>query len=318
MRKLARKHPAVARILWYVDYLLVRGAVALFRLLPLDAASRAGQCIGRVLGPCLVKKSAIMDENLSVAFPGRPPAERRQLIRQIWARVGRLLAEYPHLGTIAADPARIEIEQRGPAYSAGNDARRVFVTAHQSNWEVAILGMARLGIESTTLYSPASNPFLNRLLHESRSALCCELIPRDNSARPLMRAIAAGRSAAMVVDRRVDNGVEIEFFGHDKESTLMPARLALRFGGGITPIQVERLEGARFRVVVHPSIVPQDPQAPVDVQAVDMTKQVHQLFERWIKSSPEDWFCSKRLWPKRIMQSMSDSARAPGKIADVE
>ena len=34
-------------------------------------------------------------------------------------------------------------------------------------------------------------------------------------------------------------------------------------------------------------------------QATDMIRQVHQLFESWIRQNPEEWFCSKRLWPKR-------------------
>jgi len=33
-------------------------------------------------------------------------------------------------------------------------------------------------------------------------------------------------------------------------------------------------------------------------QAIDMIQQLHQLFESWIRQRPEDWFCSKRLWPK--------------------
>ena len=29
-----------------------------------------------------------------------------------------------------------------------------------------------------------------------------------------------------------------------------------------------------------------------------MIQQVHHQFESWIRQQPEDWFCSKRMWPK--------------------
>ncbi len=301
-RKLARKHPSVARALWYLDYMVVRGIVGLFRALPVDAASRVGSFLGRMIGPQLRKKSQIIGENLAVAFGGLSDSERKRMTSGVWEQAGRVLAEYPHLDTINGDDSRIEIEFRGTsAESLLGSEHLVFVSAHQSNWEVAILAMAKLGIESTTLYSPSSNPFLDHMLRESRGALRCELVPRDNSMRPLMRAMSTGRAAAMVVDRRVDSGADIEFFGHDKKSSVLPARLALKFGCGVTPVQVERQDGARFRVTFHAPIMPQDLQASAEVQAAEMTAHVHRLFEQWIKESPQDWFCSKRLWPKRIM-----------------
>ena len=42
-------------------------------------------------------------------------------------------------------------------------------------------------------------------------------------------------------------------------------------------------------------------------QAIDMTQQVHQQFENWIRQQPEDWFCSKRLWPKGNIQTTKEA-----------
>jgi KDO2-lipid IV(A) lauroyltransferase len=171
----------------------------------------------------------------------------------------------------------------------------VIVTAHLSNWEVVASAMARLDIPNASLYTPPSNPFMARMLKQSRLALNCELLPRDNSARLLMRALKQGRTAAMVMDRRIDEGKAIPFFGHDKTSTLVP-------------VQVERLEDARFRVTFHPPIRPGDPTASEEVQATDMITQVHAQFESWIRQRPEDWFCSKRLWTNSKMKKHPEKA----------
>jgi KDO2-lipid IV(A) lauroyltransferase len=78
----------------------------------------------------------------------------------------------------------------------------------------------------------------------------------------------------------------------------IPAKLALKFDCDQIPVQVERFEGARFRVTFYPPVRPGNPGDCKNDQAIDMIRQVHQLFESWIRQSPEDWFYSKRLWPK--------------------
>jgi Kdo2-lipid IVA lauroyltransferase/acyltransferase len=113
----------------------------------------------------------------------------------------------------------------------------------------------------------------------------------------------------MVMDRRVDDGVPIRFFGHDKLSTIVPARLALKFQCELVPIQVERLQDARFRVTFHPPVRPADPGAEETDQAIDMIQQVHRLFEEWIRQNPQDWLCSKRLWPRGKMEPPENSER---------
>ena len=167
--------------------------------------------------------------------------------------------------------------------------------------------MAKLGIPNVSLYSPPSNPLLDRMLLESRQALNSDLLPRDNSTRLLMRALKNGQSIAMVMDRRVDEGKLIRFFGRDKLSTIMPAKLALKLSCDLVPVQVERLQDAHYRVIFHPPVRPENTSVDETTQAINMIQQIHQQFENWIRQQPEDWFCSKRLWPKEKTQQTKES-----------
>jgi KDO2-lipid IV(A) lauroyltransferase len=299
LRKLAREHRTLQQLLWRLDFAMIWLLGKLFTLLPIDTASRVGERVGRWVGPRLKRKSEIYRENLARAFPELGEAELEALLVRAWGRAGRVLAEYPHLPALLTEPERLQIDLRQPLSACGDPPRPcIVVSAHQSNWEVAASALARLGIPNASLYSPPTNPLLDRLLLESRRALNCELLPRDNSARALMGALREGRTVGMVVDRRVDEGRAVRFFGHDKPSTLMPARLALKYGCDLVPAQVERLRDARYRVTFHPPIRPADPGADETAQALDMTQQLHRQFEAWIRQCPQDWFCSKRLWPK--------------------
>ncbi len=312
LRKIAREHRFVQRLLWSLDFALVWSLVKFFSLLPVDWSSSLGSRVGGIIGPLMRRKTAIFEENFRIAFPEKSPEEISQLVRASWRNAGRVLGEYPHLGALLREDQgeRLEVVVRDPERTFSNSGKpAVVVGAHLGNWEVNALGMARLGIASACLYSPPVNPWLDRMLLESRAALNCELLPRDNSTRLLVKALNKGRTVAMVMDRRVDEGKPVPFFGRDKLTTIVPARLALKFKCDLIPSQVERLEGARFRVTFHPPVVPTNPDDCMTDQATDMIRQVHQLFESWIHQHPEEWFCSKRLWPKR-----PDNAAQPAVI----
>ncbi|MEM9254109.1 MAG: lauroyl acyltransferase [Pseudomonadota bacterium] len=310
LRQLARRHRPLRQILWRLDYALLWLLQKILLCLPVDASSRMGERLGRFIGPRLKRKTAIYRENLAIAFPELSAAQLDDLIHRAWGRAGRILAEYPHLATFLENPERLEIEIREPIPTFADTSQPcVVVSAHVSNWEVVCSAMARLGMPNASLYSPPTNPFLDRMLLESRQALDCELLPRDNSARALMKAMKEGRTAGMVMDRRVDDGKPIRFFGHDKLSTIMPAKLALKFNCALVPAQVERLQDARYRVTFHPPIRPSLPHADEVTRAIDMTQQLHDQFEDWIRQKPEDWFCSKRLWPKGKIDEIEEADR---------
>lgn len=304
LRNLARQHEPLRQLLWRVDFVLIWTLLKLLQALPIDLSSRVGSRLGYLIGGRMKGKSAIFRQNLAIAFPEKGDDELNALVRQSWSRAGRILAEYSHLETIFADPERLQIKILEPVETYENPSRpSVFISAHQSNWEVVCPTMAKLGIPNASLYSPPTNPLLDKLLMESRYALNSKLLPRDNSARSLVRALKEGRSIAMIIDRRVDEGKPIAFFGRDKPSTIVPAKLALKFNCDLVPVKIERLKDARFQLTFQKPIRPNNPEQDETAQAIDMTRQAHQQFEGWIREKPEDWFCSKRLWPKGTLDS---------------
>jgi KDO2-lipid IV(A) lauroyltransferase len=151
---------------------------------------------------------------------------------------------------------------------------------------------------------------LDEHLLESRAVLKCELIPRDNCARALVERLTAGQTVGMLVDRPVSNGGRpIPFFGREKSTTLLPAKLALKFDCDLVPARVERIKDARFKVTFYPPVRAGSDGGSKTDQALDMLRQVNGIFEDWIRQQPGDWFCSKRIWPK---SRSNDLDRAPG------
>jgi len=312
LRKIARKHEFLRQLLWRVDFALIWSLLALFRLLPVEWASTLGAKAGAIIGRLARRKTAILEENFRIAFPEKSPHEIKHLAKASWSSAGRVLSEFPHLDHILNDRGdqRLEIIVRDPDLTFRDRNRpAVVVGAHLSNWEMIASALGRLGIVTTALYSPPSNPWLDRMLLESRAALKCELVPRDNCARPLVERLNAGRTVGMLVDRPAGGGKLIPFFGREKSTTTLPAKLALKMDCDLIPAQVERIKGAHFRVTFHPPVRPANPGDCKNDQALDMMRQIHQLFEGWIRQRPEDWFCSTRVWPKARPDNLEKARR---------
>jgi len=311
VRKKAQKIVWLRKVLWAVDFLLVGSVVKLLGLLPVDLASSLGRGLGKLFSRLISRKNDKVRDNLRIALPEKSSSEINNLVSEIWGNAGAVLAEYAHLDYLSnIENGRLEIKilEDISTYSEPTN-QAVFVVVHQSNWELAASAIAHFGIKFVSLYSPPYNPWLDNMLKKSRRALGCELLPRDVTMRPLFRALSENRSVAMVVDRRIDEGMPIPFFGHDKLTTLLPARLALKFSCPLVPIKMERLKGAKFRATFYPPIKPHDLEGDSTDQATEMMIEVNELFASWIKENPGEWFCSKRLWPKSKINSVTtDSA----------
>lgn len=300
MRKIAARWSWVQHTLWLIEAGLFALFLLISRILPADTATGLGRSVLSWIGP-KQSKQRIVRRNLQLAFPDKGEDEIEALAAKIWGCAGALLAEYAHLGDICRDgpDTRLEVVFAAdiPEYH-DHSIPKVFVSAHLANWEIIAAAFIRYGIPLTAIYTPMQNPWLERLLARCRRPLGCRLVARDESMRPLIRELNNGRSIGMLMDQRVDSGRPLPMFGIDKWTTLVPARLALKHGCPIIPARTERLEGARFRVTIYPPVTPDDRNASQVEQAEQVTRKINTLFEEWIRERPQDWFCTKRRFPK--------------------
>lgn len=270
------------------------------RALGPDRAARLGDAALRAVGPHL-RKSRQVRANLACAFPELGAAELDALASKVWGSTGAMLADFANLDAICGReaPERIEIVvKEGLQVFAESGRPAVFATAHLANFQLATAAAARLGAPMTALYSPDSNPLIDRMIRSRRRAIACGLVPRNGGVRTLVRELRCGRSVGLVVDTRIDGGEPVPFFGVDARTSTVPARLALRFGCELVPIRVERLEAGRFRVTFHGAVAPDDPHLDPKHNARVMMRRLNEHFEAWIRERPEQWLCLKRRWPK--------------------
>jgi KDO2-lipid IV(A) lauroyltransferase len=293
-RKLGR------RLLYLVEGAGAVVVYAIFRALPLDAASALGGFLARSIGPLLgVSQRAF--GNLRAALPEIGDAEGWRVIRGMWDNLGRVIAEYPHLGKFHAyaEGGRMEIRGAEHIRAQGlNGKRAIFFSGHYGNWEVPTLAVTQAGVKVAEIYRAANNPIVDRLVNHARSVVGSELAPKGSvAARRMIAAMQEGRSIAMLVDQKMNDGIAVPFFGRDAMTAPALARLALRYGCAVVPVRTDRVEGAHFRITAEPPLeLPKTGDAEADTLAI--MARVNQVLERWIRERPDQWFWLHRRWPE--------------------
>ena len=299
-RKLRHVLRPLRRLAWPFQALLLGAFWTLCGRMSPARASAFGCRLLRVLGPRLSWHEQLR-ANLALACPQAGEAKLEALAREAWGNFGATLAEYPHLVTIASTDLERHVELVvDPAVERWIESRRplVYVTAHLGNWEIAAVAAAAVAGPFSVVYARQANPLIDRMVQRRRQALGCGFVPNDAGARPLLAELNAGRSLGLLADLRVDSGEPLTLFGESAATTLVPARLALKFGCPLVPIRVERLGWARFRVIAYPPIRSTNAGAGAAQQAKDMMQQFNGLLETWIQDRPAAWQCLKRRWSR--------------------
>jgi KDO2-lipid IV(A) lauroyltransferase len=291
------------RIAYYLQATAIGAAFTLVRLLPLDWASALGGFVARSIGPRL-GVSNVGRRNLAAAFPEKSPAEIEQILRGAWDNLGRTGAEYAQLDRIFdTDPmgpipgGRIAVEGVEHFMKLRDEGKAGLIfTAHCGNWELLPIGAMRHGMSIAIFFRPPNNPFAAELVRRIRRRSMGRLLPSGLlGTLAAQEALTRGEHLGMLVDQHHGLGQPIPFFGRPARTALTLAKLARRFRCPVHGVFVERLDGARFRMVIQPPLAlswSEDAQA--DLRAAMM--QVNQVIEGWVRAHPAQWLWFHRRW----------------------
>lgn len=293
------RSPLVRWLTRHVAYPLEAALVWLcstgFRALPVERASGLGARIGRALGPRLPSHRTAR-RNLEHAFPEKSAAEIDRILAGMWDNLGRVIAEYPHLDTLAE--THCELAGREHVEALRDDGRAgILVSGHLANWEVPCVLSRRHGLELAMVYRAPNNPMVGRMLVDLRGAASSTHIPKGpEGARALIRFLSTGGHAALLVDQKMNDGIPVRFFGRDAMTAPAAATLALRFGIPMVPARTERLGGTRFRITVLPPLEPPN-TGDRSTDARILTERLTALLESWVRERPDQWLWTHRRWP---------------------
>lgn len=280
------------------------GALRLLRLLGPVISSNLFGVLFRAVGP-LLPVSRVAHDNLRMALPELDAPARRRVVRGVWDNLGRTVGELPHVADfrettsgpgwelIGADILRRLAEKGGPM---------IFFSGHIGNWEVLPIVAAAHGLAFAPFYRPIENRRLDAMLLDLRRQAIRTDVPMfakgAAGARQSLAYLSRGGRLAMLMDQKMNDGIEARFFDRPAMTAPALAALALRLRCPVIPGYVERTGPARFRLTCEqPLDLPDTGDRAADIAS--LTQTVNDTMERWIRAKPESWLWLHRRWPAR-------------------
>lgn len=311
-------------------YMAEAGALyAMYYLLgsiPVTWSSALYGRLARWIGPHLPASNRAV-RNLKHAYPEKDDAWIAATVKGMWENFGRTFGEYPRLRQLWDESIREQVEALGeeafanhkpgdpPITVKGKHVEVVGVenfvaaltdgepglmySAHMANWDLMPMGAARFGLTISVVFRMPNNPYTAGLLKYVRRGLG-ELLPKGlHGGIQSAGVLEKGGHLGMLVDQKFNRGLPVKFFGKDAMTAPTLAKLAYRFRCPVYGGYVERLEGANFRIHVLPPLELPDIEDE-DAFIREVTTQVTQNVESWVRARPEQWFWLHRRWGKDI------------------
>lgn len=262
--------------------------------LPIEKASGFLGRAMRVIGPLLRSVHKRGEANLRLIYPDMTQAERSAILRDAWENIGRTAAEYAHIDKLAE---RTLVENGAILEDiAADDRQAIFVSGHFGNWEAMGAVIRSHGVRFGAVYRAPNNALVDRRIIELRGGAMTRLqIPKGKrGGRDLINALRNGYSLTMLVDQKLNDGIEVPLLGYPAMTPPAAGRLAKKFGIPLIPIQLTRKPGARFTVTVH------EPIMPGDSSVEELTTRLNDVLGDFILARPEQWLWFHRRWPAEL------------------
>jgi KDO2-lipid IV(A) lauroyltransferase len=262
------------------------------------------------LGP-LSSAHRVAEINLRIAFPDASEAEIARLLHDQWGHLGRWMMEFPVLDRIIADPKRVEIVNGDRLAQIARDHEPVvFISGHFSSFELMPAAIIQAGVTCEITYRATNNPYVDARIKQSRYRYGVRLFaPKGgDGARELLEGLGRGDSVALMNDQKFNGGVAAPLFGVMAHTAPGPSRLALRFNAALQPISVQRLEKARFRLIVHDPIrLERTGDRTADIEAG--VRRVNAFIEDRVRERPAEWWWVHKRWPNDLYKKSRQNAR---------
>ena len=280
------------KIKYFLEYLLIFLIHNILYVLPINFSSNIGGFLFRLIGP-FTKQNYVAKKNYLKIFPLAKKMEVAEAINNSWSNSGKTFAELLILPRIIKNHKNI-VKIEGEQYLENikkNKDQAIFIGIHESNWELLIPIIDRLGISLGAIYRHINNPYINKLIvnlrNKSLKSKKSFYTPKGKeSAKDIINALKMNLSAIMLIDQKDSSGEYIEFFNTKVKTQIGFLKLARKYKIKIIPVHNIRDKKNNFTIKFY---------KPFEIHFNELNnseqmKKIHEIIEEWIKENPSNWF----------------------------
>lgn len=269
-----------------------------FKVIGLERSANMSGFLARKIGPYL-KVTSIARRNIKAVLGEDADAEK--IIDGLWDNFGRYIGEFPFANSMGQEEMDRRFELIGFEHAQElikNQQPYLLCLSHMANWDFLIGNIGKIYPKFSIVYRKANNPYVDKDMLNARTNDSVEMIAKGPSGvRGLIKAIKSGNSIAMLVDQKMNNGIEVPFFGKPAMTANAIAKLSLQYNYPIIPCQIIRTKKSYFKAILHPPIN-YSKTGDTEKDCYNIMLKINHVIEGWIRENPEQWFWFHNRWKK--------------------
>ena len=254
----------------------------------------------------LTKFESIANKNILYVWPKKKNTEIKKITNKMWKNIGRNFGELVHLKNYnplnCPKTKIIGLKEVKELISLNNKKKRgiVFFSAHYGNWELGPIIIKSLGLDPLCLYRKSNNKFIEFLIQNIREKFGTYAPKGDIGAKKSFIWLRNGKSLAVLMDQKLNEGPSIDFLGKPAYTASFIAELALRMDLDIVPIKFSRDTNNQNVITFYNKINMPKNNLNKNTKINFILEQINATMSKWIINQPEHWLWIHRRWQKDL------------------
>ncbi len=278
------------KIFYLLEYIVVILIYLLNKFLPLNLSVKFSSIVFMTFGR-FTKANKTAINNCKHVFPNLEEREIKIIIKKSWDNLGVTICELLRLNEIF-DKKKIKYNKLENINDCiKNKKQAIFISIHQSNWEVLVPSLDRIGINIGGIYRHINNVFIDKLILNIRES---SLVSKQSfytpkgkkSAKDIVDAINNSLSIVLLIDQKDSSGEDVMFFKKKVKTQIGFLKLARKYKLPIIPIQNKRVKNGNIELTFLEPFYHND----LKINDIEMMEKIHNRIEKWIISEPSQWF----------------------------
>lgn len=266
-------------------------------MLPYGLVARLGETLGSLLYKIPSKRKRILHTNLRLCFPEHSGTQREALARSTFRHVIRSYLERGMQWYGSADTLSSLVELNSAIeLNDRYEQPTIFLGFHFAAIEATCMYYSILH-PVASIYTPMSDVVTDTISREQRSRFGTKMIPRNGSAREILKVLKSGTPIMLAADMDfgLRDSVFVPFFGVQACTLTAVSRLAQLSGARVVPFVAEVLPGYRgYRLNIFEALE-NFPSGDAHADAL----RTNQFLEERIRSTPDQYYWVHRRFKRR-------------------
>ncbi len=282
-------------------YLIFRMATFILGMLPFRLLYLCSDALAFLLHRVIRYRKAVIQKNLSKAFPSKSESELKIIIKKIYKNLSDISLEgvkgmFANQETLIKRYKFLNPEIVESIFKNGNSA--IGLVAHYNNWEWgAFVTEAQIKGQVVGVSKSIKNKYIDAFLKKNRARFGSKIIHMEKTARALILNKKTPTLYVLIADQSPSNSRTahwLTFLNQETACLVGPDKIARRTNYPVIYFDVQRVQRGFYEItatVLHAN--------PRELKAGEITQLYMSKLEKVIQEKPENWLWSHRRWKKK-------------------